>query len=265
VAWVRALVVGGLFAATVAVTAGCLDEAAERRVRANAYLRGGDAAAALAECDRGLEKEARNVSLLILRGKALFELTRYREAEAAYLSALSALGAEGSKAGLGEAHLGLAMVYMRLDKYSEARAQFAELVELRPGDADARMNLARICLQLQDIECALEHGQAAGHVRGSDEGVLFTLGRIYVVAKRYDEADKTFRHICEVAPGASSCPYGQALVAAQRGDKARALAKLREAIELKLPHPDKLADDPLLSPLEGEAQFSELAASARQQ
>jgi tetratricopeptide (TPR) repeat protein len=246
----------------VAVLAGCLDKAAEHRVRANAYLRGGDAQAALAECDKGLEKEARNVSLLILRGKALFELERYGEAIAAYQASLEE-GGEQTASGQGEAYLGLAMANMRLEKYDEARGHFAKLVELHPGDADARLNLARICLQLGDVSCAVDNGEAAGHVRGNDEAVLYTLGRIYLAAKKYEAADKTFGHICDVSPGASSCPYGQALVAAQRGKTELALEKLREAIALKLPHPEKLADDPLLAPLAGEAQFEQLAASAK--
>jgi tetratricopeptide (TPR) repeat protein len=237
---------------------GCVDATTEHRVRANAYLRGGDAAQALAECDRGLERAPNDSALLILRGKALFELERYGEARTAYLAALAAAG-PAEERGLGEAQLGLAMVALRQEDWNEARVRFAILVELHPADADARLNLARVCLQQQDMACALEHGSEAGHLRGNDEAVLFTLGRIYLSAKKLDEAEKTFAHICEVVAEASSCPYGLALVAAQRGDNARALSKLREAIERKLPHPDKLKDDPFLAPLRDEAAFKELA------
>ena len=110
--------------------------------------------------------------------------------------------------------------------------------------------------------CAVEHGEEAGRRQGDSEEVLFTLGRIYVVAKKYDEAEKTFQHFCDVVPKAASCPYGVALVAAQRGDKARAMIKLKEAIGRKLPNPDKLANDPLLSPLVDDADFKKLAADA---
>src|SRR5277367_5999225 len=68
----------------------CVDRAAEHRVRANAFLRGGDAVAALKECDDGLGQKKGNVPLLILRGKALFELDRLDEARDAYQAALDA-------------------------------------------------------------------------------------------------------------------------------------------------------------------------------
>jgi tetratricopeptide (TPR) repeat protein len=243
------------------LSAGCVDKPTEHRVRANAYLRAGEAEKALEEIEAGLKVDDDNVSLFVLKGKALFELSRYDEAKLAYEAAIGH-GKDLEKSALGEAHLGLAMVAMRKEQPEDARKQFELLVSINEKDADARMNLARVCLQLSDIDCALEHGEKAGHLRGSSEDVLFTLGRIYTVAKKYDEAEKTFLHICEVVKGAASCPYGVALVAAQRGDKAKALSKLEEAIARKLPQPGKLAEDPLLAPLKDDEAFKKLASSA---
>jgi hypothetical protein len=50
---------------------------------------------------------------------------------------------------------------------------------------------------MEDLPCAIEHGEEAGRRQGDSEEVLFTLGRIYLVAKKHDEAEKTFQHICE--------------------------------------------------------------------
>ncbi len=239
---------------------GCVDPPTEHRVRANAYLRAGEAQKALEEIDAGLVKRPDDVPLLILRGKALFELERYDDARAAYKKAVASSAKERA---VGEAHLGLAMIALRQNQLDEARAEFEKLVAIDAADADAQLNLARVCLQQKDLDCAVAHGEAAGHQRGSSEEVLFTLGRIYASAKKLDEAEKTFAHIGEVSPNAASCPYGLALVAAQRGDKERALAKLAEAIAHKLPNPDKLADDPLLAPLAGDARFKDLVAQAK--
>jgi tetratricopeptide (TPR) repeat protein len=210
----------------------------------------------------GLAAAPNDVSLLILRGKALFELERYPQARESYSQAIEH-GQSLEPRALGEAHLGLAMIAVRSGDHPEARRRFQALVEIDGRNADARLNLARVCLQLKDIPCALEHGVEAGHLRGNDEGVLFTLGRIYLVAKKYDEAEKTFAHICDAVPGAASCPYGLALVAAQRGDRDRALAKLREAIDRKLPNPEKLPEDPLLAPIKEDVEFQKLASQAR--
>src|SRR5262249_27841895 len=92
--------------------AACVDRAAEHRVRANAFLRGGDAAAALKEIDEGLTEKQGNLPLLILRGKALFELDRLDDARGAYQSALDAGRAEEQKS-LSEAYLGLAVIASR--------------------------------------------------------------------------------------------------------------------------------------------------------
>lgn len=248
--------------ALAASTAACLDSSTEHRVRANAYLRGGDAQKALEEVEVGLGKRPKDVSLLVMRGKALFELTRYADARGAYRDAIASSPAQDRS--LSEAHLGLAMAALRESDTAEARREFEALVKLDDKDADARLNLARVCLQVKDVPCAVEHAEVAARVRGGSEDVLFTLGRIYAVAGKLDEAQKTFAHLAEVVPNASSAPYGLALVAAQRGDKDGAVAKLGEALAKKLPNPDKLGDDPLLAPLADDARFKELIAKAKQ-
>ncbi len=238
----------------------CLDSAMEHRVRANAYLRGGDAQKALAEVDSGLAARPKDVPLLVMRGKALFELGQYAEARAAYRAAL-ALSSSDDR-GLADAHLGLAMAALRENDSAEARHEFETLVKLDEKDADARLNLARVCLQLKDYGCAVAAAEVAAHARGTSEDVLFTLGRIYCVAGKLDDAEKTFTHLGEVVPKTSSAPYGLALVAAQKGDTERALSKLGEAIDRKLPNPDKVAEDALFAPLFDNARFKELVAKA---
>jgi len=239
----------------------CVDRADEHRLRAGALVRAGHAEAALAECDRGLQLAPSNVRLHIVRGQALVELDRASEARQSFVEALR-LGAGLDPAELGEAHVGLAVLAVRRGALDEARRHFQALVDLNRADAQSRINLARVCLQAHDLDCALRQAEEAAHLRGSDEAVLFTLGRIYLVVGKYDEADRTFGHICQVMPGAASCPYGQALVAAQRGDKARALDRLREAVARKLPLPETLADDPLWGPLRHAPELLALRASA---
>src|SRR4051812_18716076 len=108
----RALVAALLLGAASLGLLGCMDRAAEHRTRANAYLRGGDAAAAPKECDDGLTAKPDNLPLLILRGKALFELDRLDDARGAYQRAVT-VGKNEEQRSLSEAFLGLAMVASR--------------------------------------------------------------------------------------------------------------------------------------------------------
>jgi tetratricopeptide (TPR) repeat protein len=238
-----------------------VDQAAEHRVRANAFLRGGDADAALKECDDGLAQKKGNVPLLILRGKALFELDRLDDARAAYQAGLDAdKGGEGHS--LAEAYLGLAMVATRQKDWLTARKHFETLVGINPKDGSSHLNVAKACLELKDIECAVHHAEEAGRLRGNEEPVLYALGTIYLAAGKPQEAELTFQHICEAAPGVASCPYGLALVAARAGDQKKALEQLDEAVRRKLPNPDQIAADPGFASIKDDPEFQRIAARA---
>jgi tetratricopeptide (TPR) repeat protein len=259
----RPLVASFLLAASGLGLLGCMDQAAEHRTRANAFLRGGDATLALKECDDGLAIKKNNVPLVILRGKALFELDRLDEARVDFDRAV-ALSKDEEPRSLSEAFLGLAMIATRQKDWAAARHQFEMLVSVSPKDAVSHLNVARACLELKDLACAVAHGEEAGHLRGNEEPVLYTLGTIYVAADKLTDAEGTFQHICEVIPGAATCPYGLALVAARKGDKARALAQLREAVKRKLPNPEKIALEAGFAGFKDDPEFLAITELAKQ-
>ena len=257
--WV-ALATAGVLGAGASL-GGCVERSTEHRIRANALFKMGEYQQALAECDRGLEQKSEDASLWVLKGKTAFELGDLAQARAAYTRAIET-GRERRGVFLGDAYLGLAITATREKKWDEAREQFLRLLELNPSDGASHANLARVDLELGKVEEAVHHAEEAARTRGSDEQVLFTLGKVYLAAGRTADAEKTFQHICEVVPSASSCPYGLALVALAKDDTATALAKLREAIDRKIPHPDKLAGDPALARLANNPDFQSLAAAA---
>ena len=148
--------------------AGCVDRAAEHRVRANAFLRGGDAADALKECDDGLASKKNNVPLLMLRGKALFELDRLDDARAAYEASLAAAAGREEPSALSEAHLGLAMIASRQKNWPEARKQFETLVSVNEKDGTSHLNVAKACLEMRDVPCAVHHAEEAGKLHGNE-------------------------------------------------------------------------------------------------
>jgi tetratricopeptide (TPR) repeat protein len=255
-----ALAMAGTLGATASLT-GCVERSTEHRIRANALFKMGEYRQALVECDRGLDEKAEDASLWVLKGKTAFELGDLGQARAAYTRALE-LGRQRRGVFLGDAYVGLGVIATRERKWGEAREQFMKLLELNPADGTSHANLARVDLELGKLDEAVHHAEEAARSRGSDEQVLFTLGKVYLAAGRVGDAEKTFQHICEVIPSSASCPYGLALVALEKGDTEGALAKLREAIDRKIPRPDKLAEDPALARLAKNRDFLSLAAAA---
>jgi tetratricopeptide (TPR) repeat protein len=255
---IRPLIVA--LALVTALTA-CVEQATEHRIRANALFKSGDYKEALAECDRGLEAKPGELSLWVLKGKTAFELGDLQAARAAYTQALS-LGEGKRGVFLGDAYLGLAVISTREQKWEDARQQFLHLLELNPADGSSHANLAKVALELGKTGEAVEHAEEAARSRGADEQVLFTLGKVYLAASRPDDAAKTFEHICEVIPNSASCPYGLALVALEKNDTQLALSKLQQAVDRKIPYPDKLASDPALARLKQHPEFARLTASA---
>lgn len=257
------LLLRACFVALAAFATSCVDGAGKHRVQANAFLRQGDAAAALKECDEGLALKKDDLPLLILRGKALFELGQMDESKVAYERALD-VGKGEEPRSLAEAHLGLGMVASRKEDWKLARSEFEALVKINPRDAYSHLNVAKACLAAKDMACAIEHGEEAGKLRGNEERVLYALGTIYLAADKKSEAELTFNHICEVAPGAASCPYGLALVAARSGDKAKALEKLADAVSKKVPNPESIAKEADFAALKDDPAFLALVAKATQ-
>jgi tetratricopeptide (TPR) repeat protein len=240
----------------------CVDHAGEHRVRANAFLRGGDAASALKECEAGLDKKKGDVPLLILQGNALFELDRLDEANHAYEGALAGTPNPRDRSVV-EAYRGQAMIASRQKDWATARRHYETMLAINgKDDAASHLNVAKTCLELKDLDCAVQHAEEAGRRRGNEEPVLYALGTIYLAAGKPKEAEDTFQHICEVVPGAASCPYGLALVAARAGDRPRALRELDEAVRRKLPNPDQIAVDPGFSSIKDDPEFQKIAARA---
>jgi tetratricopeptide (TPR) repeat protein len=250
-----------LAASFVLVLVACVDHATEHRVRANAFFRGADYASALEECDEGLKAKPDDVGTLILRGKSLFELNRVDDAKRDFDRAVE-LGEGRRKSFMGDAYLGLAIIASRQKEWEEARTQFEKLLSLDPQDVGTHTNLARVYLELGDLPKAEEHADFAVRARPRDEAALFVLGQVRLSSGKLDDAKAAYDKIVENNPKAPSGPYGLATVAARQGDKATALAKLREAVALKVPNPADIPLDPAFASIKLDPEFVEIVAGA---
>jgi tetratricopeptide (TPR) repeat protein len=250
-----------LLAMVLAAGPACVDAPTEHRVRANAFFRGGDFAAAEKECDLGLSARPDDVATLILRGKTLFELGRADEAKRDFDRAIE-LGAGKSKTYVGDAYVGLAIIASRNKDWSDARDDFEKLLALDPGDVGTHANLARVYLELGDLPKAKQHAEVAAAARPGDEANLFMLGKVDLAAGDLDGAAGAFSAIHDANARAPSGPYGLAMVAAKRGDRAKALASLREAVALKVPNPGEIARDPAFASLATDPEFLQISGEA---
>jgi Flp pilus assembly protein TadD len=240
---------------------GCVNNTTEHRVRANAFFRAGQYGEALKECDLGLTGKPDDVGTLILRAKSLFELDRLAESKTDYTRAV-ALGEGKGKTYVGDAYLGLAILASRDKDWKEARVQFEKLLSTDSDDVGTRTNLARVCLELGDLAKAEEHAKVAVALRGQDEAVLFVLGRVLLAEGKLDDAGAAFSKLSAANPKAPSGPYGLAMVAARRGDRAVALERLGDAIARKVPNPTEIADDPAFASLKDDPEFVRVVALA---
>jgi len=249
-------------AAIVAISAiassGCMDRVTEHRVRGNAHFREGDYAGAVAEYDKGLAVKPNDPATLILKGNALYELNKLDEARAAFQKALD------TDKNAVDAVRGLALVASRKGDLDGAAAAFERLLTLRGHEHDSatRVNLAKVYLAQGKLDLAEKQAVEAGHENGTDENVLFTLGRVYIAANKLDEANATFKHLVEVAPTRASGPYGLAMVAAKKGDKTEALARLGDAVGKGIPDGAAIAKDPLFAAMKDDPAFIALVEKA---
>lgn len=245
----------------LALLLGCVNNTTEHRVRANAFFRAGHYPEALKECDLGLVGKPDDVGTLILRAKSLFELDRLAESKADYARAV-ALGQGSGKTYMGDAYLGLAILASRDKDWKEARVEFEKLLATDPDDVGTRTNLARVCLELGNLAKAEEHARVAVALRGQDEAALFVLGRVLLAEGKLEDAGDAFSKLSAANPKASSGPYGLAMVAARKGDRAAALERLGQAVALKVPNPSEIADDPAFASMKDDPEFVRVVALA---
>jgi tetratricopeptide (TPR) repeat protein len=236
--------------------AGCMDRVTEHRVRGNAHFREGDYEGAIKEYDEGLAVKPTDAATLILRGNAQYELGRLDDAYASYAKAYAA---DNSAA---DAVRGMALIASKKNDLADAATQFERLLAMPKHEHDSatRVNLAKIYLAQGKLAEAEKQAVEAGHESGNDETVLFTLGRVYLAAGKLDEATSTFQHLIETNPGKASGPYGLAMVAAKRGDKAEALKQLQDAMTKGIPDPGAIPKEPAFAALKDDPDFLAVAA-----
>jgi len=230
---------------------GCMDSVTEHRVRGNAHFREGDYKGAIAEYDLGLQKKPNDAATLILKGNAQYELGLLDDAYTSYRNAFQ------SDKTAADAVRGMALIATKRGDLDDAAKQFSTLLTMDKHEHDSatRVNLAKIYLAQKKLDLAEQQAVEAGHENGTDETVLFTLGRVYLAEEKLVEARATFQHLAETNPTKASGAYGLAMVSAREGKKDEMLQELGKAIGLGVPDPTQIPAEAAFAAYKDDPQF----------
>jgi hypothetical protein len=107
----------------------------------------------------------------------------------------------------------------------------------------------------EKLDLAEKQAVEAGHENGTDETVLFTLGRVYLAEDKLVEARATFQHLIDTNPAKASGPYGLAMVSAKEGKKDEMLQELGVALQKGVPDPKQIPTEAAFAAYKDDPQF----------
>ncbi|MFN2532030.1 MAG: tetratricopeptide repeat protein [Pyrinomonadaceae bacterium] len=122
---------------------------------------------ALARFDRAVQLAPDSAEAFAGRGNANYQQGNFEAALNDFKSALK------TKPGLSEALTGLGSSYFRLKRFKDAEESFKHALEIYPDSATAHYNLAIVCLQLNDHDCALQQYNSVKRVEPITANDLF--------------------------------------------------------------------------------------------
>jgi tetratricopeptide (TPR) repeat protein/glutathione synthase/RimK-type ligase-like ATP-grasp enzyme len=94
----------------------------------------------------------------------------------------------------------LAQAVMATRQYLVARALLSELAEERPHDGAIRRELGKACFELNDIDAAIEHFEAAVAINGNDAESLYWIGGIRQKAGDNEAAQAAYVAAAQIQP-----------------------------------------------------------------
>lgn len=229
--------------------------------RANVYLEQGLAELALADLELALLLEPNNELGLLTQGNANFTLQQYEEALISFEKALFL------NPSLAKAFNNRGLVLMALGRQADAFKSYAEAIAIDPKYADAFNNLGILLLDLGNLSQAVQCFDAAIFLKPFEAEPYNNLGNAFNALEKYDAALLSFDQAIKLKPhyadaysnrasalegllrlddAIASCEASisindqrpmthnkLAVMLKERGDWARALQALNQAIFLK--------------------------------
>jgi tetratricopeptide (TPR) repeat protein len=197
-----------------------------RQLYSVAYLKKGDAARAEAELKEGMKAFPQDLSLRLKLGQTYLAEKKYSDAEAQFQDILKLN--ETSPEALH--HLGL--VYQLTEKHDQAADAYERALRVQPDSFTVLNNLAYLYAeQGTRLDESLKLAQRAEQRAPNNPEVLDTLGFVHYQRKEYDPALKYLKRAKDLSKGQPPALwlYHCALVYEAKGMKAEARAELTEA------------------------------------
>ena len=248
----------------VLVVAGCSEPGQTEIARGNVLAsqrRYDEALAAYRAAGAAQPKSARPRELV---GHLLFDLGRYGEARRAYEEAVAL---EPSNAL--EARIGLARLDAEEQRLDDALVRLDAILEKHPDNVYALLSRATVALRRNhsgDVETAISNTARAMAIDSRSAAVLYTRGLAFLAAKDDQQAAQAFSLLQRAHPRSPLAFYGFARLASAKGDRAVALANLRQARSAAEDQPGgwkprQVRADPAFAWLKDDPEFIEIVDS----
>lgn len=210
---------------------------------AAAYLEAGQPRRALDCCQRagGLKSELSQEALL--RGEALLRLGQVAPAAQAFQSVLAVRPKDA------EAMRGLAEVALASGAFQQAHQLLTTSVGLQPNSSRSRFLLGALCGQLGKFREAREHSAAAAQLAPGHADAHYNLAQACMHLGRPEEAVDSYRRVAELRPRHFDALNGLGVALQESGQYEEAKKWIRAALELR---PDFAPTRYLLASLEGD-------------
>lgn len=99
-----------------------------------------------------------------------------------------------------DAFTGLANIYMRGKRLPEAEVELRKLVALHPSEGAARIQLGRVLAAEGKNDDAIAELEAGAKLAPEDVSLQRDLADLYVIAKKYDQAETAYRTLLTASP-----------------------------------------------------------------
>ncbi|HVF47487.1 MAG TPA: tetratricopeptide repeat protein [Pyrinomonadaceae bacterium] len=185
-------------------------------------------------------------------GVALASMGRFDEAVA---SAKRAVELEPLSAEIGSM---LGLVYFYAGQYDRAVEQTKNTIQFEPGFWFAHVFLARSVEKLGDRDRAETVLQHARSIPGANLDPLYSLGRIFALTGRKNEAEAVIKELTENKNAVEMDGYEAAVVYAAVGEKDKAFDQLEKEFATGGWMLNFLRVDPDLEPLRSDPRFADL-------